>query len=279
MSKDFIDGMADMSQFFSFEDGKSLLSPSFEYLPQEDGVGVILIHGLTASPTEMLPLGKYMAARNFGVHGVRLPGHGLHHDIGVDIVSKLTWKEWLAHCLSEIEKFSQKCSSLFICGLSMGAVLALRSALELKKEVKDKIKGLILISPAFRILDSLTSIISNVEKISPYLVRQKSTLAYFSKHQLVNYPAYPISSVYQLKSLQAVSKDCYLEIQIPQLYFLAEKDSAVDNTWSKRVINQLMEHSENVSLISLPNSGHIATVEPDQDFLFESIVEWMEKMS
>ena len=38
--------------------------------------GCLLIHGFTGAPTEMQPLGKYLADCGYSVLGIRLAGHG-----------------------------------------------------------------------------------------------------------------------------------------------------------------------------------------------------------
>ena len=46
------------------------------YLLQAGSIGVLLIHGFTASPTELRPVGTYLHERGFTVLGARLTGHG-----------------------------------------------------------------------------------------------------------------------------------------------------------------------------------------------------------
>ena len=41
-----------------------------------NSTGCLLIHGFTGAPTEMRPLGEYLAENGFSVLGVRLSGHG-----------------------------------------------------------------------------------------------------------------------------------------------------------------------------------------------------------
>ena len=43
---------------------------------QRGKVGVVLVHGFTGSPWEMLPVGEYLAALDITVSCKLLPGHG-----------------------------------------------------------------------------------------------------------------------------------------------------------------------------------------------------------
>lgn len=86
--------------------------------------GVLLIHGLTGTPTEMRMLGKGLNRAGFTVVGVRLAGHcGSEEDL-----LATTWQDWYASVEAAAEQLRGKVDRLFVAGLSMGAVLALRLA-------------------------------------------------------------------------------------------------------------------------------------------------------
>ncbi|UPG93566.1 alpha/beta hydrolase [Luteibacter aegosomatissinici] len=86
--------------------------------------GVLLIHGLTGTPTEMRILGKGLNRAGFTVVGVRLAGHcGTEADL-----LSTTWQDWYASVEAAAEQLRGKVDRLFVAGLSMGAILALRLA-------------------------------------------------------------------------------------------------------------------------------------------------------
>jgi carboxylesterase len=86
--------------------------------------GVLLIHGLTGTPTEMRILGKGLNRAGFTVVGVRLAGHCGTED---DLLAT-TWQDWYASVEAAAEQLRGKVDRLFVAGLSMGAILALRLA-------------------------------------------------------------------------------------------------------------------------------------------------------
>src|SRR5256885_14246546 len=55
-------------------------------------LGCLLIHGFTATPDEMRPLGEALAARGFPVRAVRLAGHGTE----VADLAGTRWTDWFA---------------------------------------------------------------------------------------------------------------------------------------------------------------------------------------
>ncbi len=99
------------SQEFVFEGGRS---------------GVLLIHGLTGTPLEMRLLGKGLANAGFTVHGVQLPGHC---GSAADLVAT-RWQDWYDGVERAAERLASRVDTLFVGGLSMGAVLALALAAE-----------------------------------------------------------------------------------------------------------------------------------------------------
>ncbi|QWT20493.1 alpha/beta fold hydrolase [Bacillus sp. NP157] len=86
--------------------------------------GVLLIHGLTGTPTEMRMLGKGLNRAGFTVVGVRLAGHCGSED---DLLAT-TWQDWYASAEAAAEELRGRVDRVFVAGLSMGAVLALRLA-------------------------------------------------------------------------------------------------------------------------------------------------------
>ncbi len=55
-------------------------------------IGCVLLHGFTAAPKEMRPLGEYLADRNYTIRGVRLAGHAT----SPEDLAQTTWREWVA---------------------------------------------------------------------------------------------------------------------------------------------------------------------------------------
>jgi len=94
--------------------------------------GVLLIHGLTGTPAEMQILAKGLNRAGFTVSAVQLAGHcGTEEDL-----IKTNWRDWYRSVCDEAGKMLQKVDMLFVGGLSMGAVLALKLAADYPDKVK-----------------------------------------------------------------------------------------------------------------------------------------------
>jgi carboxylesterase len=102
-----------------------------DFFLEGDRRGVLLIHGLTGTPTEMRLLGKGLNNAGFTVHGMQLAGHCGD----VDDLLATDWHDWYASVERAADAMLEKVDHLFVGGLSMGALLALKLAAERPQQV------------------------------------------------------------------------------------------------------------------------------------------------
>lgn len=103
--------------------------------------GVLLIHGLTGTPTEMRFVAKGLNRNGFTVHGMQLAGHcGDEADL-----LATGWHDWYRSVVEAAQKLRGEVDHLFVAGLSMGALLALKLA----ADHPDKVDGLGLYGTTF----------------------------------------------------------------------------------------------------------------------------------
>jgi carboxylesterase len=93
--------------------------------------GVLLIHGLTGTPTEMRFVAKGLNRNGFTVHGMQLAGHcGDEEDL-----LKTGWRDWYQSGATPLIACVAKWTHAFVAGLSMGALLALKLAADRPDQV------------------------------------------------------------------------------------------------------------------------------------------------
>ena len=90
--------------------------------------GVLLIHGFTGCVSHMRPLGDRLAERGYTTLGIALPGHGTTE---ADM-AKADWQQWLQASKEGVLKLRECCDTVTVCGLSMGGVLSLLLAEQMK---------------------------------------------------------------------------------------------------------------------------------------------------
>lgn len=90
------------------------------YFPGGDRC-ILLIHGYTGSPHDMLFLGQRLHDAGFSVYIPRLPGHGTNH---TDFLNS-NYHQWLRKVIDSYLNLKRNFSEVYCCGLSMGGVLTL----------------------------------------------------------------------------------------------------------------------------------------------------------
>ena len=105
-------------------------------------IGVLMIHGFTATTAEVRLIAKRLHQAGFTVAGPLLPGHGTHPDD----LNQARWPMWLEKVKSFYDKLVKNCSQIFVIGESMGALLALELAAQ-----HPEIMGLMLFAPAMKV--------------------------------------------------------------------------------------------------------------------------------
>lgn len=82
---------------------------------------VLLLHGLTGTPSEMRFLGDYLNRAGYHVRAPLLPGHGTD----IKDLNKTTWRDWFGRAEIDFLSLSAHFEKVFIAGLSMGGLICL----------------------------------------------------------------------------------------------------------------------------------------------------------
>ncbi len=100
-------------------------------------IGMLLIHGLTGTPTEMSPIERFLKKRGVQVEVPLLAGHAATNE---ELLAT-TWEDWAESARKSLKKLAAECDQVFISGMCMGAMLSMVLASE-----EEKVKGIIPIS-------------------------------------------------------------------------------------------------------------------------------------
>ncbi len=101
--------------------------------------GVLLVHGLCGTPTEMRYIANGLTRAGYDVVCPTLAGHCATH---ADLTAT-TWQDWFASAEAALLDLAARCDRVIVGGLSTGAVLSLMLA----ARHPDKVAGLTLYSP------------------------------------------------------------------------------------------------------------------------------------
>jgi carboxylesterase len=102
-------------------------------------VGFLLIHGLGGTPVELRYVAQGLGRAGFSVLCPLLHGHGGSEDL----LATTIWQDWYSTCEDALAELRERCDTVIVGGLSVGALLALRLAAERPSDVQ----GTVLFSP------------------------------------------------------------------------------------------------------------------------------------
>jgi carboxylesterase len=106
-------------------------------------LGVLLIHGLGGTPTELRFVALALARAGHTVYCCQLAGHcGTPEEL-----RRSTWRQWCASVEAAHDRLREHCDVIVAGGLSMGAILALRLA----QERPEAVHGLLLLAPTLKL--------------------------------------------------------------------------------------------------------------------------------
>ena len=104
--------------------------------------GVLLLHGLTGTPTELRYISNGLSRAGFTVSVPQLAGHcGTLEDL-----KATRWQDWYQSAEDALLELRRTCDFVIVGGLSMGAVLALKLA----AEHPESVDGATAFAPTFR---------------------------------------------------------------------------------------------------------------------------------
>ena len=263
-------------------------------LPQipAGSAGVLLIHGLTGTPNEMRFVARGLKAAGFAAECVRLAGHcGSEADL-----LATGWKDWLASVEQAADALRGKVRRLFVGGLSMGAVLAMKYAIE----HPDKVAGLGLYGTTFfydgwsipwygRNLNALLSFCVTLGigrqlrfmESHPYGLKNErlrkaiSGQMHAGDAEAAGLPGNPWPSLEQFYRLSADVQKNLHRIHAPALAVHAREDDVA----SLRNVHLLQRRLRGpVETVILANSYHMVTLDQEKSILTERSVDFFSRL-
>lgn len=255
--------------------------------------GVLLIHGLTGTPAEMQILGKGLNKEGFTVYGMQLAGHCGNE---ADLLST-NWHDWYDSVNHAADRLLKHVDTLFVGGLSMGAVLALKLAADRPNDVK----GVGVYGPTF-VYDGWTM---------PYYVRMAfmlkwfKTMGIFQKRVFIERPPYglkderirktvsdsmlsgdsakgglagnPIGALAEMLKLAKITRGQLKDVKAPCLIMHAKEDDIANIETNSGLVERLVSGPK--KMVVLENSYHLITIDRDRKKVIQDSVEFFKAFS
>lgn len=205
---------------------------------EDNGKGVLLLHGLSDSPYSLRSMGQALAERCLWVRAVLLPGHGTRAE---DLINA-NRNEWRETVKLSVRNFAEQTDSLYIAGYSTGGTLAV----DYMSRAEEPLSGLILFSPLLKIntkADWLTPIVGSVV----------TWLDYKKSDDYAKYASIPVPAMAQVFHLATeVRRDLRKKpLTLPVFIAMSAEDKTVNSqTTLKYFKEQMINPNSSVWLYS-----------------------------
>lgn len=233
-----------------------------DFLWPGNHIGVLLIHGFTATTAEVRPMAEKLNQAGFTTSGVLLPGHGTHPDD----LNRATWQMWLQKVKQHYEELLRQCQRIFVIGESMGALLAIELAAQ-----HPEIAGVILFAPAIKVDKLWTSRFLALFK--PYLKKTSEDDGLLWK----GYNVYPLNASAEMLKLQKHAQKQLPKIKQPVLVFTGEYDRTIAPESAEIVLQGIQSTIK--KHIHLAESAHCILLDRDLDQAFKEVKTFIDAQS
>lgn len=248
-----------------------------EVVPGASDLGVLLLHGLTGTAGEMAPVAEALAGR-YPLWLARIAGH----ETSVADLAASSWADWYRSAVTGAEALLATVPRIVVVGLSMGAMLGVRLAVERR----DAVAGVVLLSPAielgrpwlrrlerpFGALSSIDARLPPLQRLLARVVMTKggsdiSDVEVRSRHP--GYRQVPLRALLNLMQLQRLAWKDAPAVSQPTLVVHAVNDHTCPLAGTERLFARL--GSTPKRMVVLERSFHVVTVDCERDRVLTEI--------
>ena len=255
-----------------------MIDPAAPFALGDGPDACLLLHGLTGAPSEVRPVGEALAKAGFRVLGPLLPGHGTR----ARDLSNVGRREVFAAASRALSSLGGA-RRIFVCGLSMGALLALKLA----AAPGSRVQRLALLAPAIRFAGSTWSFANVVGRIParlPFVVSKggrdiqgavKLPHADVERHADGSYRSIPLRWARELRLLSQEGLALAPAIRVPTLVLHGALDGTAAVSGARLLARAL--GSAQVSLQIFPRSGHVLPLDLEADAVCARVVRFFQQ--
>lgn len=229
-------------------------------------VGVVVVHGLTGNPVSTKPLGERLHADGFTVELLRLPGHGT----SAKDMSTTRYADWLAAVEAAVDDLSERCEQVALVGMSVGGTLSLDVGS--RRDVAAVVTINALVLERAGVVARLAPVLQHVIPMVPAKLAGIAPDDIKAGGTEKAYSMVPAKAGYSLTRALRRVRAQLPDVAAPVLVCWSAVDHTVPPENSRALVEML---PGDVRELELPNSYHVATLDLDQDLLFDTISEFL----
>jgi carboxylesterase len=236
-----------------------------DFLLESGNTAVMLIHGFTATTSEVRPLAKILFEKGFTVAGPLLPGHYTKPED----LNNIIWQDWINTVDNLYKELKHTYNQVIVGGESMGGLLALYLA-----SLYHEIKAVLTYAPALRL---------NLNWFQKWQVRLLAKLNMsIHKEDLgedelwQGYYSYPLRGTTQLLNLQNEVRTRLHQIHQPILIIQGRLDPTVHSDVPDMIYNAVCSDLKEV--IWMENSQHCVIIDKEMDQVAQYTLEFLSRV-
>ena len=233
---------------------------------------VLLLHGLTGSTFEMVPVARRLHADGFRCLAPVMAGHG---GATRDLVG-VPWTEWVGKAQRDLARL-EGARRTFVVGCSMGALVAC----VLAHDHPARVDGLVLLAPALELapLGRLGGLLAGLPFSRELVVPKRGGADVADPEMRRRNPCLdgvPLSAVAELRALEAHVDRQLPGIAAPALVIQGAKDHTVTLGGARRLARRI--GSGPAELVVLRNSWHLVGIDLERERCADEAARFLESL-
>lgn len=228
-------------------------------------VGVLLIHGLTATAAEVRLAAERLNEVGYTISAPLLPGHGTKPED----MNSVTWQDWVWEVEKAYHHLATLCDEVFVGGESTGGVLAL----ELARKYPE-IKAVLCYAPAIKLPLPLSNLVALYAAAPLVSAIPKSTMG--TNEYWQGYRIYPLRGITELVALGRFVRAKLDEIKQPILIVQGRNDKTIAEESGDIILQGVA--SEIKERHWMEESAHVVLLEHELPQIMEISVAFIERV-
>ncbi|MBT2581342.1 alpha/beta fold hydrolase [Planococcus sp. ISL-109] len=240
----------------------NILPGAEPFIAEGGKTGILVSHGFTGTTQSMRPLAEAFHKAGYSVYAPRLRGHGTHYEE----MEQTTYQDWIASVEEAYAWLQERCDTIFMAGLSMGATLALYMAAK-----HPELRAVSLINAAVEVpsMDGVKELqdVRFLDAIGSDIKKSGITELAYEKT--------PVASVKEILHLMEEVRKNLSAIHCPALIFVSTEDHVVPPDNAQFIYDHISSSEKNI--VEMPDSYHVATLDNDQQRIIDETLAFFRK--